>query len=176
MKTEEQTSLIERAKRHLDTGLEWVCVVLFAALVITVTWQVFTRQVLSQPSPWSGELAKYIFIWLGLLGSALVFGERGHLAVDFVLRKMNGVLQYIVALFVQVCVIVFSIVVLIQGGLAVTILAWDQNLSALPFNVGWLYSVLPATGVLVVLYSLYNLIAIATKKEPPVETEERDVV
>ena len=70
-------------KNALDRILTWACVALFAVLVLDVSWQVFARQVLNSPSGWSEELAKYLFIWLGLFGAALVFGERGHIAVDF---------------------------------------------------------------------------------------------
>ena len=66
-------------KNGIDKVLTWVCVVLFAALVLDVMWQVVTRQILNNPSAWSEELAKYLFIWLGLFGASLVFGERGQI-------------------------------------------------------------------------------------------------
>lgn len=75
-------------KKASDRVLATACVALFAILIVTVTWQVFTRQVLNEPSSWSEELAKYVFVWLGMFGAALVFSERGHIAVDVVARKL----------------------------------------------------------------------------------------
>lgn len=166
-----------RAKKILDHFLEWFCVALFVALVVTVTWQVFTRLVLNTPSGWSEELAKYLFIWLGLFGSALVFGEGGHIAIDFVVQKIPAGPQRVVAVFVQIMIIVFSVLVLISGGWKISALAWNQNLTGLPANVGWLYSALPVSGVLIVFYSIYHLVAIFQKRESLLDDEEvKDVI
>jgi TRAP-type C4-dicarboxylate transport system permease small subunit len=165
-----------RAKLLLDRLLTWVCVVLFAVLVVDVTWQVFTRQVLDQPSTWSEELAKYLFIWLGLFASALVFGERGHIAVDFAVKKLPAKVQLVVAVLVQLSILVFTALVLIWGGLRVVDLAWEQNLTGLPVNVGPLYLALPISGVLIALYTLYHLVRILTGAERAVEDAEPDVL
>ena len=160
----------------LDRLLTWVCVALFAVLVVDVTWQVFTRQVLDQPSTWSEELAKYLFIWLGLFASALVFGERGHIAVDFVVKKLPATAQLVVSVLVQISILAFTGLVLIWGGLRVVDLAWEQNLTGLPVNVGPLYLALPISGVLIALYTLYHLVRILTGAERAVEDAEPDVL
>ncbi|MCC2315807.1 TRAP transporter small permease [Cellulomonas xiejunii] len=165
-----------RAKLLLDQLLTWACVVLFAVLVVDVTWQVFTRQVLDQPSTWSEELAKYLFIWLGLFASALVFGERGHIAVDFAVKRLPAKVQVAVAVLVQLAILVFTALVLIWGGLRVVDLAWDQNLTGLPVNVGPLYLALPISGVLIALYTVYHLVRILTGAERAVEDAEPDVL
>ncbi len=165
-----------RAKLLLDRLLTWACVVLFAVLVVDVTWQVFTRQVLDQPSTWSEELAKYLFIWLGLFASALVFGERGHIAVDFAVKKLPAKAQVVVSVLIQLSILVFTALVLIWGGFRVVDLAWEQNLTGLPVNVGPLYLALPISGVLIALYTLYHLVRILTGAERAVEDAEPDVL
>lgn len=163
-------------KNVLDRVLTWACVVLFSALVIDVTWQVFARQVLNQPSGWSEELAKYLFIWLGLFGSALVFGERGHIAVDFAVKKLPQALQVAVTVVVQLTILTFTVLVLIWGGFRVVDLAWDQNLTGLPTNVGPLYLALPLSGILIAFYTVYHLVRILTGAERAVEDAEPDVL
>ena len=163
-------------KNVLDRVLTWVCVVLFAALVVDVAWQVFARQVLDQPSGWSEELAKYLFIWLGLFGSALVFGERGHIAVDFAVKKLPPKVQVAVTVVVQLAILTFTALVLVWGGFRVVDLAWDQNLTGLPTNVGPLYLALPISGVLIAFYTVYHLVRILTGAERAVEDAEPDVL
>lgn len=163
---------MERIKAALDVVLEWFCLTLFVLLVATVSWQVFTRQVLNDPSGWSEEAAKYIFIWLGLFGSALVFGERGHIAVDFLVRKMSAAAQKAVALFVQVAIIVFAVLALIKGGYDVSVLAWNQNLTGLPLNVGWLYTALPISGTLTVFYSVFHIVELLSGREAAVDSND----
>ncbi len=167
---------MRRAKEALDTTLEWICVVLFAIMVVAVAWQVFARQVLSSPSGWSEELSRYLFIWLGLLGTALVFGERGHIAVELVVAHLPKKGQQIVAVFVQILTIGFSACVLIYGGVRVSAMTWQQNLTGLPVNVGWLYTVLPLAGVLTLFYSFYHLVAIVQGKESALNDGEPDVI
>ena len=164
------------AKNVLDRILTWACVVLFAALVADVTWQVFARQVLNQPSGWSEELAKYLFIWLGLFGAALVFGERGHIAVDVAVKKLPLLAQKVFSVIVQLAILVFTCLALIWGGFRVVDLAWEQNLTGLPANVGPLYLALPISGILIALYTIYHLVRILTGAEAPVEDAEPDVL
>ena len=164
------------AKNALDRVLTWVCVALFAVLVIDVAWQVFARQVLDQPSGWSEELAKYLFIWLGLFGAALVFGERGHIAVDVAVRKLPRGAQTVLMVIVQLAILTFAVLALIWGGASGVVLAWEQNLTGLPVNVGPLYLALPISGILIALYTIYHLVRIVTGAEAPVEDAEPDVL
>ena len=163
-------------KNVLDRVLMWACVVLFAVLVVDVTCQVFARQVLNQPSGWSEELAKYLFIWLGLFGSALVFGERGHIAVDFAIKKLPEKVKIAISALVQLSILAFTGLVLIWGGFRVVDLAWAQNLTGLPVNVGPLYLALPISGILIAFYTAYHLVRILTGAERAVEEAEPDVL
>lgn len=158
-------------KNALDRALTWVCVVLFAALVLDVTWQVFARQVLDSPSAWSEELAKYLFIWLGLFGAALVFGERGHIAVDIAVARAPGRVQLVASVLAQLAILAFTLLTLVWGGYRISALAWDQTLTGLPVNVGWLYLALPLSGVLTAFYTVYHLIRIITGAELAVDPD-----
>lgn len=158
-------------KNGIDKVLTWVCVVLFTALVLDVMWQVVTRQILDNPSAWSEELAKYLFIWLGLFGAALVFGERGHVAVDLLVQRSPRTVQLVLMVLVQLAILAFAVLVLVWGGIRVSNLAWDQNLTGLPVNVGWLYTALPISGALTVFYTLYHLVRIVTGAEAPIDPD-----
>lgn len=149
----------------LDKFLAVICVILFAALVCTVTWQVFSRQVLDSPSEWSEALAKYVFVWLGMFGAALVFSERGHIAVDLVLRKFPDTTYRAAAVLIQCMIIAFAALTLIWGGTLMAQLAWEQNLTVLPGRLGPLYLVLPITGVIIVFYALYHVLAVLRGEE-----------
>jgi TRAP-type C4-dicarboxylate transport system permease small subunit len=163
-------------KGALDRALTLVCVVLFAALVLDVTWQVFSRQVLGSPSGWSEELAKYLFIWLGLFGAALVFGERGHVAMDIVVRRLPRAAQVVLAVVVQLAILAFTGLALLWGGFLVSQLAWNQNLTGLPITVGPLYLALPISGALIAFYTLFHLVQILAGAERPVEDTELELV
>lgn len=153
-------------KKLLDRALAAACVVLFSVLVLTVTWQVFSRQVLGEPSSWSEELATYVFVWLGMFGAALVFSERGHIAVDLLVRRFPAGARRAAAVVVQLCVITFAVLALIWGGSRMTALTWDQTLTALPVTEGPFQLVMPVTGVLVVYYAAEQLVSLLRRGEP----------
>lgn len=164
-------------KRTFDRVLAVACVVLFAVLVVTVVWQVISRQVLNSPSAWTSELAQYLFVWLGLFGAALVFAERGHIAVDFLVRKFPARLERTTAVFVQVVIIAFAALLLVWGGYRVAIQSWDQALSGLPVAVGPLYLVMPITGVIIIFYAIYHAAAILRGEEEATAVDDNpDVI
>jgi len=148
---------MEGIKNVLDRVLYWITVVLFALLVVVVVWQIFSRQVLGAPSTWTEEAARMTFVWLGLFAAAFVFGERGHIAVEFVARKFTAGGQRALAIVVQAILLGFAVLILIWGGALVVMNAWTQNLSALPVTLGQLYLGLPVAGVLIAFYSVYHL-------------------
>lgn len=163
-------------KMVLDRALTVMCVVLFSALVLDVSWQVFSRQILDTPSGWSEELAKYLFIWLGLFSAALVFGERGHVAMDVVVRRLPRTTQVVLAVVVQLSILAFTGLALLWGGFLVSQLAWNQNLTGLPITVGPLYLALPISGALIAFYTLFHLVQILTGAERPVADAEHELV
>lgn len=162
-------------KAVMDTILGWIAIIFFAALVLVVVWQVASREILGNPSTWSEEAARQTFVWVGLIAAAYVFGERGHIAVEYVMRKFPAGMQRWVAVFVQLVVLAFATIVLIWGGWRASQGAWGQNLSALPFTVGHMYLALPISGVLISLYALYFIVELLRRKQPAypeIETDE----
>lgn len=161
----------------LSKILAVVSIIFFAAMVIVTVWQVFTRQVLNDPSAWSEELARLLFVWLTFLGGAFLFGERGHIAVDFLARRLPGSSQRYAQAFVQVMVLAFALVGMVWGGIVASSNAWNQNLTALPFTIGWIYIVIPISGVLIALFAVSDLVGVLTGKvepypDPDVEEDE----
>lgn len=142
-----------------------VATVLFIALVCAVSWQVFTRQVLKSPSAWTGEFAQVCFVWVSFAGAAFVFGERGHIAVDFVARRLNDSIQRTIAVIVQIVIALFAALALIWGGARAVSIAWNQNLTALPMTIGVVYLILPIVGVAITVCAVIDAIAIATGVE-----------
>lgn len=159
-------------KKFLDRVLAAACVALFAVLVLTVSWQVFSRQVLNAPSNWSEQLAKYVFVWLGMFGAALVFSERGHIAVDFLIRKCPAGVQRVAAVIVQLAVIAFAALALVWGGSRMVLLTWDQSLTVLPAQVGPFHLVMPITGVIIILYAVHHLVSVLRREEVAIGTDD----
>lgn len=152
-------------RRFIDRVLAATCIVIFTALVVIVGWQVFSRQLLPSPASWTEETARYVFVVLAMFGAALVFSERGHIAVELLASRARPAVQRLMAVLVELVVIFFSVYVLIYGGWRAASNAWGQDISTMPVSVGQVYAVLPITGVLVTYFAVCHLVGVLAGAE-----------
>jgi TRAP-type C4-dicarboxylate transport system permease small subunit len=149
-----------KVKKILDRSLEFLTAFTMAVLVVDVTWQVFTRFIMKDPSSWTEELATFLLIWVGLLGSSVALHRHAHLGIDFFVNKLPERKWLITRIVVFSCTAIFSITVLVIGGLRlVTVtLATNQVSPALGIKMGYVYLALPISGFFLTMYSLEFLI------------------
>ena len=144
---------------------------LMAVLVVDVTWQVVSRYLLGEASSFSEEVARYLLIWIGLLGSSYAYRRKMHLAFDLITNKVTGRTKFWMELIIHGFIIFFSVVVLILGGWYLVQLTWELNqLSAsLQISLAYVYFALPLSGVLIVIYAVNFIMKIIN--EGPQEIE-----
>ncbi|MBB5351696.1 TRAP-type C4-dicarboxylate transport system permease small subunit [Haloferula luteola] len=142
-----------RFHRALVKVLSALCAVLFAALVLDVLWGVFTRQVLNDQPAWTDELARFLLVWLALLGGVLAYADDRHLGVDVLVSRLDPAAQRIALLVSHLGVFGFSLAVLVAGGVELFVSRWEagQMMSALDIRKAWFYLVLPLAGSLITL-------------------------
>lgn len=160
-------------KGAVDRALAWACVALMAASVVNVTWQVVARFVLGSPSGFTDELARYLLIWLGLLGAAYAVGQRMHLAIDLLPRALDGRprARAALGLVLQGSVLFFAVAVMLVGGgnLVRLVTLLEQTSAALGVPVGAVYSVLPVAGAAIAFYALVEMaehVAVLRGRDP----------
>lgn len=144
-------------KRKIDKLLEIILIALMVILVVDVLWQVLSRYILSSPSSFTDELAGFLLIWLGVLGAAYVTGQKEHLAIDLLLQKVTSDMQKKLQIIIHSCICIFALAVLVVGGtwLVATRFMFHVNSAALQLPLGYVYLVLPISGILITYYSLY---------------------
>jgi TRAP-type C4-dicarboxylate transport system permease small subunit len=142
-------------RSRIDKVLEPVLVVLVSIMVLNVLWQVFTRFILKDPSSYTEELARYLLIWVGLLGASYAVGKKMHLAIDVLTMKLEGRRKHVSDLLIQFFVFTFSLGVVFIGGLNLVSLTLElqQISAALRVKLGYVYLAIPLSGVLMMLYS-----------------------
>jgi TRAP-type C4-dicarboxylate transport system permease small subunit len=147
---------MHRVVRILDALLKNVLIVLMVALVASVSWQVISRYVFSSPSSWTEEVARFLMIWVGLLGAAYAFRTGVHLGLDLLPNKLSGRSAEILKLFTLGAVILFSVAVLVVGGSNLVGLTWElrQYSAVLGLPIAFVYSVIPAAGALICVYAI----------------------
>ncbi|UCE40811.1 MAG: TRAP transporter small permease [Candidatus Aminicenantes bacterium] len=147
--------MLEKAKKTIDKLLELALIILMGANVLNVLWQVFTRFALKDPSSFTEELARYFLIWVGLLGASYAAGKKMHLAIDVVLQTFKNKKKIWAEIGIQIFVFLFSFSVMVIGGLrlATITLTLNQISAALRIKLGYVYMVLPLSGMLIMFYA-----------------------
>jgi len=147
---------MQKIAKIIDAILKPALVVLMVALVSAVSWQVISRYVFSSPSSWTEEVARFLLIWIGVLGAAYAFRTGVHLGLDVLPKKLTGTAARVLKMFTLLMVLVFAIGVLVIGGISLVSLTWElkQYSAVLGLPIALVYSVIPIAGVLICLYAV----------------------
>ena len=164
--------------RGLIRLLEGVIILAMALLVFDVLWGVISRVLgtfrawlagahqfnatflPSGQSPWTEELARFLLIWVGMLGAALAFGKNAHLGMDYFVGKLHQDVRRWMRVFTWLVVLFFAWAVLCQGGWALMqrTLEMGQETPALGLRKGWVYMAVPVSGAFTMLFAVVNLV------------------
>ena len=79
--------------RYINTFFEAVITLLFTAIVIVGTLQVFNRFVLNVSLSWSEEFQKFAFVWLVFLAIPVAYNRMAHLRVDTFFERFPACMQ-----------------------------------------------------------------------------------
>ena len=152
---------MEKIRSVLNKALNLLAGLSMTVMVILTTYQVIARYIFNSPSTWSEELVGYLFGWSTLFGATIVSGERGHMNIPILVDRMNPPLRKAFHILWEVVAFVFSAAILVFGGIQVSNLAMGQQTSSLGVAVGVFYWAMPICGVVILLYSVLNIIGIA---------------
>lgn len=147
-------------RNRIDKVLGVFLIIIMSVMVVNVLWQVFTRYVLGTPSSFTDELARYLMIWVGVLGAAYVSGKNMHVAIDVLPSKLNNTNKKILSRVVNVIIIAFVLSALVIGGIRLVYLTFilEQHSPALQIPLALVYLVLPLSGLLIIFYKTSDLL------------------
>ena len=143
----------------LDKLLGKVRTVLYAfsciammVMLMTIFSQVISRYGFGYTPEWSEELARYLFVYIVFLGSALIMGETGHLAVEFLPNRYKGTgFGKFLTWLSLVCGYVFVLILLVQGSKMTQVMTFQES-PGLEISMSYIYVVIPVSAVLMLLY------------------------
>lgn len=153
-------SLLKKCRKALCRLLEIALILAVLILVVDVLWGVFTRYTLGEQAKWSEELARFVLIWVSLLGGAVAFGEKAHLGVDYFVGLMDPRAQKLLTVFGQIVVLIFALIIFIYGGSRIVIENLDQLTPALGkygLRMGHVYLALPIAGVFMTFFTVEQM-------------------
>ncbi|MAU26806.1 MAG: TRAP transporter permease DctQ [Muricauda sp.] len=147
-------------RKKLDSILGHALVLVMAVMVVNVLWQVFSRYVLGAPSSFTDELARFLMIWIGVLGAAYVAGRNGHVAIDVLARRTSGNNQKRLKQLVRIAIVLFCLFAMVIGGLRLVYVTYvlEQYSPALGLPLAVVYLVIPLSGLLIIYYKISDML------------------
>lgn len=161
--------------KHLTAiSLGWVAIAVLLILVLDVLMGVFTRKILGDQVRWSEELARFLLVWISFLGGAIAYLDDKHLGVDLLVSHFHHSAQRLSRIVTHALVFIFALFVMGIGGTNLVIDRFDsgQLLPALGIHKAWFYLAVPASGYLISLFALGNVVALVTGAEDVENREE----
>ncbi|MDY2628786.1 MAG: TRAP transporter small permease [Lachnospiraceae bacterium] len=163
--------VLHEIRKVIDKITIALCVFIFALMVVVGTYQIASRYFFNSPSTVSEELLTYSFTWMALLAAAYVFGKRDHMRMGFLADKLAGAPRLVLEIAIECLVIVLAGGIMVYGGFNIMQLTMTQITASLGIPMGVVYTVLPLSGVLIVIYAVLNIVDLVTGYDRTQQTE-----
>jgi TRAP-type C4-dicarboxylate transport system permease small subunit len=143
-------------RRLADRLTEAAAVVVLLALLAAVVLGVVSRA-LNEPVVWSDELARYLMVWLALIGWILASRRRAHIRITVLLDRLPGLARRIVEAAIQGALAVFG-VLLMRDGFALVERNLDIEAVSMPIPAALLYVPILLAGLATSLQALGQIV------------------
>ncbi|MDR7866080.1 MAG: TRAP transporter small permease [Sporomusaceae bacterium] len=137
---------------NLNKIVLWASIACFGVMTFCAGAQVLTRYLMSAPLEWTEEIARFMFIYIALLGSAICVKQMSHINVDLVLVRVSAKTQWTMKVFVAVTSMVFF-AIMSWSGVEISAATMEQYAPATDLPMGYVYASVPISGLLMLIYS-----------------------
>jgi TRAP-type C4-dicarboxylate transport system permease small subunit len=159
--------MLDTLFKGLRSVLYWFSVAAMSVMLVVIFAQVVSRYIFEFTPEWSEELARYLFVWVVFLGSALIMGESGHLAVQFVPNHFKGTaVGNVLKIVINLSGYVFILLLLVQGAKMTQVMTFQIS-PGLEIPMSWVYSVIPLSALLMLLYLARDTVRIVRDLSGP---------
>ena len=132
-----------------------------ATMIAVVVLQVVCRYLFNNSLFWSEEAARYIMVWISMLGASIGIRRKGHIGVEAVVMLLPAWLQRAASVVTTLIASGFFAGMIFFGFKICQVVARQES-PAMEISMAVPYSALLVGGALMLLYSLeefFNLIA-----------------
>lgn len=136
------------------TAAHAVVVLVFATIVVVVFGQVISRFLFNAPFSWSEELARYLQVWLIMVGSAACLRKGLHLAVDYAIHSLPAGSTKRNLHLLSLAAILFFLGVVFVSGISLIAATLNQRTPALQIPIWVVYLAIPVGSLLMFLESV----------------------
>jgi TRAP-type C4-dicarboxylate transport system permease small subunit len=152
---------IKHALDRIGGVLYHLAGILFISLTVCMTTQICLRYLANTSLPWMEELNRFLMVWLGFVGAAACSyrGKHVKFGLDIVAKYSVRAARWLFIGILSAFNIFLAFLVMV--GITTAIQNMDVFCAALPIRYGWILTVIPVCGSLMLLFhcrDLYNLL------------------
>lgn len=123
-------------------------------LMVIVTFaQVIARFALHSPLSWSAEMARYLFVWITLIGASLAISKGAHFGIDVLAQSLPQKLQRLLSVLTFFVILLFALIMIVYG-FQVVQFTWMQFSPALHIRMSFPYLAIPISGIFMIIHVL----------------------
>jgi TRAP-type C4-dicarboxylate transport system permease small subunit len=148
-------------------AVETFTALLAVAMFLVVIVGVFFRYVLDSSLSWYDEFAEFILVWLTMYGSVVALARGTHIGFEAIVERFPAKLRRATEIFSTLCILAFSGVLLVSGWILIRAMTTETCCSIPAIKMGWIYSVMPITGGLMLIVCLVQLAGLVTGSSSP---------
>lgn len=148
--------VVRRIIPTIDALLCVVCSAIVVVFTLLLAGQVALRYVWSTPLFWVEELCRFLLIYLTFLGSALAWGRRDHISIDFTLDIVGDRVREIMVTLVDLLMLGFSVWAVYAGSVYVAASMGRASIS-LGIANGYAYMGVPVAFTIIAVQSVVFL-------------------
>lgn len=127
------------------------------SLLLILSWQVFSRYVLNNPSTVTEELSRLLLVVMGALGASFTFLEKKHLSLDLIANNASPKFRKFLTEFSGITVMLLGLIFIVGGSMMI-FEKWSlgQTSAVLGYRLVYLYFLVPFCGIIILLSPFYT--------------------
>jgi len=150
---------IERISLVADKGCRFLLAVMMIVMVSDVLLGVINRFIFKFSLSGTEELARFLMVWISMLGGAIALRLGAHVAVTFVLVRLRAMQRWVVV-FNSMVVLAFLLLVTVYG--FKLCLSQSRQLSpVMRLSMFWFYLALPVGASCMMLHFAASFSSVA---------------
>ena len=144
-------------------------ILLFVSMTLIVWVQIFFRFILGGGIAWSEEIAKFLMVWMALLGASILFREGGHIAINYFISKLSF-LRYVLLCHAVLSAALF--ILLIYYGIDYAAFGFKCISPASGIRRFWPYLSIPVGGGFLLIQAFSRFIHLLLTDDKTIRAEE----
>ena len=151
------TTMPERIGEFIARALEYLLALTLVVITLLVFANVVTRYVLMYSIIWSEEVARFAFIWLIFIGTAVAIKRKAHFQLSLFDLHEGSLAKRGTQALGMLAVLTLSIV-LVSQGMTLVGSTMRQSSPNIGIPMGYAYAAIPLSGVLILVFLGLDLI------------------